>query len=284
MKKHTASLGYTTSLPLVAALTTACIPERNYTPSLDTESPSSGYVCPITVSSPKKLPEEEKSFSLLFDKHSWSLKGYTTIMDYARNLTPGMSVIVRAYAHTPHGLTEQYAQKRIESTILFLERGNEHIDFVSEIVYDAKASVMGKVDVIPQKSRVHEALDTLIGAYDKILIEQSMAMQKDGFWNALQSYDFSGKSVSLVTSLPPECGKDLSRLSAVGRSTLVDGVEEYLAQHNERFLVIGSALSKDLTQLLKENSSVAVLSPDNLESDGVASAEDTGARSYKGMY
>jgi len=222
------------------------------------------------------LPGEGKIFSLPFDKNSWSLKGYTDITDYARTLVPGMSVIVRAYANNPKGITEEYAKKRIDSALLFLERGNGAIDFIPEIVYDAQASAQRIVEVIPQRSRVHDALDSVIGGYDSVLIEQSMDMQKNGLWAALQAYDFSDKAVSLVTGIPPECGKSLSQLQAMGRSAVTEGLHEYLAQGDERVLVISSRLSEDLSSILKEHPQVVVLSPEILEGDGLADAGDTG--------
>ncbi len=285
MARNTTFSGYTAALPIVAALTTTCIPERNYDPSLDTERTTLHYVCPIDASSPRNLPDDGKTFSLSFDKHSWSLKGYTDIIDYAQSLAPGMSVLVRAYANAPHGLTEDYAEKRIDSALLFLQRGNPGIDFVSEIVYDAKASAQRMVEVIPQRSRVHEALDSMIGGYDTVLIEQSMDMQNEGLWAALQAYDFSGKTVSLVTALPPDCGKPFSRLEAMGRSVVSEGVNEYLAQRDERVLVISSGLSRGLTDILTKKPRVAVLSPETLEGDGLADGGDTGrTRRYGSTY
>lgn len=284
MARNTHFLGYTAALPLVAALSTTCIPGQSYDPPLDLENSVSHYVCPIDASSHNNLSEEGKTFSVSFDKNSWSLKGFTEIIGYARDLHPGMSVIVRGYAHTPQGLTEQYAQKRIESVSLFLQRGNAFLDFFPEIVYDAQGSAERKVEIIPQRSRVHEALDSMIEGYDTILIEQSMAMQKNGLWAALQAYDFAGKSVSLVTGFSPDCGKAFTDISALGRSVLLEGVGSYITHTDKDVLVISAGLSEELSDLVKKYPQVAILSPETLDGDGVADADTGRTRNYSRTY
>ncbi|MDP3728261.1 MAG: hypothetical protein Q8R18_02285 [bacterium] len=285
VKKRKNFSGYTATLPLVALLTTTCIPERDFARHIDSEKNSMNYVCQIDTSSHNVLPDDGKTFSLSFDNDSWSLKGYKDIMDYAQSLHPGMSVTVRAYAHTPQGITESYAKKRIESVSLFLQRGNGALDFVPEIVYDRKANAQKIVEIIPQKSRVHEALDNMVGDYDTVLVEHSAAMQKDGLWAALQAYDFAGKTVSLVTGLSPDCGRSLKDIQALGRSVIIEGLSSYLDQEQGRTLIISAGLSEDLTGILKKHPYVAVFSPETLEGDGLADAGDTGrTKKYRNNY
>ncbi len=276
MVANTKSLWYTTTIPIVAALTTTCIPERHFENLIDSESSAKNNVCHIDTSSHNILSEEGESFSISFDKKSWSLKGYADIIEYARSLTPGMSVVVRAYAHTPHGITEDYARKRIENVALFLGRGNGDLDIVPEIVYDAKGSTQRMVEILPQVSRVHEALDSIIEGYDNVLIEQSIAMRNNGLWNALQAYDFAGRNVSIATRLPYNCEKEFKDIPAQGMSVLPEGINQYLSIKDRQVLVIGAGISEELTKILKKHPQVVMLSQATLEGDGIADVEDTG--------
>lgn len=233
------------------------------------------YVCPVDAHSTQRiLPENGKELKIFFAPHSWSLQNYKQILDYAKSLSPGMSVTVRAYAHTVGGITEKYAEKRIENVILFLERGNAALDFIPEIVY---SSSQRELEVIPQKSRIHEKLDTALSTYEYVLIEQSSAMQKHGLWAALQNYSFP-LEVSLLSENNNDCGKKLEDIDAKGNSILKEGITDYIhSGFIGKTLVISTDIPQGLEDILADAGAdvdIEVLTLQDLDnSDALSLAE-----------
>ncbi|HIH14983.1 MAG: hypothetical protein QT08_C0016G0012 [archaeon GW2011_AR17] len=275
VQKERFLLGSTASLPFVALLNSTCVSEDYLEQSLFAAASSLDYICPVQSVPSHYLPQEAEDMQISFPHRSWSLEEYRILLDYAKSLEPGMTVTLHGYANSRGGLTEGYAQKRIKSVKLFLERGNSLLDFVPEIHYDASPAEQAQVKIVPGKSRIHEALDQILADYDAVYIEQSTAMQKQGLWIALQTYDFP-VPVSLVSSLLPYCGKALEDIEAVGHSVLAEGLAQYLRQEEkQKVLVIHAESSAELSKVLEKDSErlLSLLSLENLERDGIADAD-----------